>query len=43
MAFIDFLTDPSTIEAARSTAWCGLSIILLSASAMGLAFCWSRW
>lgn len=42
MSFIDFITDPSTIEAAKSTAWCGLSVILLSASAMGLAFCWRR-
>lgn len=41
MTFIDFITDPSTIEAARSTAWCGLAIVLLSATALALA-CWRR-
>lgn len=42
MTFIDFITDPATIEAAQSTAWCFSAVILVSASAMGLAFCWRR-
>lgn len=42
MSFIDFLTDPSTIEAAKSTAWLCLATVLVAASAMGLAACWRR-
>ena len=40
MTFIDFISDPSTLEAAKSTAWCGLAIVLVSAAAMAMAACW---
>lgn len=42
MSFVDFITDPATLAAAKSTAWSCVASILLSAAAMALTLCWRR-